>query len=177
MQAGVVECSGERVRLSHPLLASVLYEQAPSEQRRDVHRALAGVVSDIEERARHRARAAAGPDATVAAELDAAAEQAAARGATAGAAELCELAAELTPDDPALARQRRLRAARFHRLAGDGARAVTLLERLLAETSPGLERSDVLFELAMSGAWGLELARHGCSTDDHRAAQPGPHRS
>ena len=69
-------------------------------------------------------------------------------------AELCELAAELTPDDAALARQRRLRAARFHRLAGDGARAVTLLERLLAETSPGLERSDVLFELAMSGARG-----------------------
>ena len=154
VQAGVVEFSGGRVRLSHPLLASVLYEHASSEQRRDVHRALAGVVGDIEERARHRARAAADPDATVAAELDAAADQAAARGATAGAAELCELAAELTPDDPALARQRRLRAARFHRFAGDGARAVILLERLLAETSPGLERSDVLWELAMSGVRG-----------------------
>ena len=102
------------------LLASICYEQAPVWKRRAVHQALAGAVSDIEERARHRALAADGPDTAVAAELDDAAERAAARGATASAAELYELAAGLTPDDPALARSRRLRAATSYRLSGDG---------------------------------------------------------
>ncbi len=99
-------------------------------------RALAGAVADLEERARHLALAAEGPDAAVASELEAAAEQAAARGATAAAAELCELAAELTPDDPGLARQRRLRAANFHRLAGDPERAAAILEQLLRRFLP-----------------------------------------
>ena len=89
-----------------------------------------------------------GPDAVAASYLDAAAEQAAARGATAAAAELSELAADLTPGDPALERQRRLRSAKFHRLAGESARAVLLLEQILTEVPEGLERSDVLFELA-----------------------------
>ena len=59
------------------------------------------------------------PTRRIASELETAAEHAAARGAPAAAAELCELAAELTPDDPALARQRRVRAATYHRLAGE----------------------------------------------------------
>jgi hypothetical protein len=139
-----------RVRFAHPLLASICYEGAPIWRRRAVHRALAAVVEDLEERARHLALAAEGPEAGVASEVDAAAEQAAARGATAAAAELLELAAQLTPDDPAVARQRRLRAAGFHRLAGDVARAQTMLEELLEEVSPGTERADVLFELAMA---------------------------
>ena len=82
---------------SHPLLASICYEQAPIWKRRAVHRALASAVSDVEERARHLALAAEGPDAVAASYLDAAADHAAARGATATAAELCELAATLTP--------------------------------------------------------------------------------
>ena len=137
-----------RVRFAHPLLASICYGRAPVWKRRTGHRALAAAVTDIEERARHLALAAEGPDGTVAEELDAAAQQAAARGSTAVAAELYELAAQLTPDDPALARQRRFRAAGFHRLAGDVARAQTMLEQLLGEVSPGAERADVLFELA-----------------------------
>ena len=66
-----------------------------------MHRALASAVTDVEERARHLALAAEGPDAAIASELDAAAEHAVARGAPTAAAELCELAAELTPADPA----------------------------------------------------------------------------
>ena len=139
-----------RVRFAHPLLASICYERAPVWKRRAVHRALAGAVTDIEERARHLALAAEGPDAAVASELDAAAEQATARGATAAAAELLELAAQLTSGNAAAARQRRVRAAGFHRLAGDLARAETLLEQLLREVSPGTERADILFELAMA---------------------------
>ena len=118
--------------------------------RRSVHETLAGAVMDLEERARHLALAAEGPDAAVASELDAAAERAAARGAVVAAAELFELGAELTPADPILARQRRLRAAHFHRLAGNVERAVAILEELLTEAFSGVDRADVLFELVLT---------------------------
>ena len=111
VREGVVELDDSRVRFSHPLQASICYEQAPLWKRRAMHRSLAWAVTDLEERARHLARAAEGPDAAVASELEAAAEMAAARGAPAAGAELCELAAELTPADPTLARKRRMRAA------------------------------------------------------------------
>jgi DNA-binding CsgD family transcriptional regulator len=145
---GVVELDDARLRFAHPLLASICYEQAPIWKRRAIHGALARAVTDVEERARHMALSVDGPDAVAASYLDAAAEQAVARGATAAAAELSELAADLTPGDPAVERQRRLRSAMFHRLAGDGGQAVRLLERTLTEVPEGLERSDVLFELA-----------------------------
>jgi DNA-binding CsgD family transcriptional regulator len=144
----IVELDDSHVRFAHPLLASICYEQAPIWKRRAAHKALAGVVGDLEERARHLALAAEGPTASVASELDAAAEQAAGRGATAAAAELFELAAQLTADDPSRARRRRIRAAGFHRLAGDLSRAQSMLEDLLGEVSGGPERADVLFELA-----------------------------
>jgi DNA-binding CsgD family transcriptional regulator len=147
---GVVELDDSRVRFSHPLHGSVCYERAPLWKRRAVHRALAAVVTDVEERARHLALAADGPDAAVAFELEAAAEHAAARGASTSGAELCELAAELTPDDPVLARRRRLRAATFHRQAGDRERAAASLVQLLVEVPSGVERADVLFELALA---------------------------
>jgi DNA-binding CsgD family transcriptional regulator len=151
MREGVVELDGSRLRFGHPLLASVCYERAPLAKRRGVHRALADVVDDVEERARHLARATDGADPAVAAELRAAAEHAAARGATAAAAELCELAAELTPAVSAAERGRRLlEAAEFHRLAGDGDRAVALLERLLPFAGPGTERADVLYGLIVT---------------------------
>jgi ATP/maltotriose-dependent transcriptional regulator MalT len=146
---GVVELDDSNVRFEHPLLASICYEQAPVWKRRAVHRALAGAVTDVEEKARHLALAVEGPDAVAASYLEAACEQAAARGATAAAAELCELAAELTPDDPALTRRRSLQAATFHRLAGDTGRAATLLEQLLGQVPSGVERADLLFDLAM----------------------------
>ena len=89
VREGVVALDDGRLRFVHPLLASICYEQAPLAKRRAVHRALAGSVSEVEERARHLALAADGPDAVVASGLEAAAELAAARGATAAAAELC----------------------------------------------------------------------------------------
>jgi DNA-binding NarL/FixJ family response regulator len=146
----IVELDDSRVRFVHPLLASICYARAPIWKRRAVHRALAGVVGDLEERARHLALAAAGPDAAVAQELDAAAEHAAARGGTAAAAELFELAAQLTADEPELARRRRVRAAVMCRLAGERERPQAMLEQVLAEVSPGAERAEVLFELAVT---------------------------
>ena len=147
---GVVELDDSRIRFSHPLLASICYEQAPLWKRRAVHRVLAASIGDVEERARHLALATEGPDAAVASELDSAGEQAAARGATAGAAELAELACQLTPDDPPSARRRRLRGAHFHRLAGDGEQASAILEQLRAEVPKGAERADVLLALALA---------------------------
>ena len=150
---GVIELDDTRVRFSHPLHASVCYQQAPLWKRRAVHRALAAAVTDVEERARHLALAVEGPDAAVAAELDAAARHATARGATAAGAELFELAAALDPGDAAASRHRRLQAAERHRLAGDGERAAAILEQLLTETPSGVQRADVLFELAQTFPW------------------------
>jgi DNA-binding CsgD family transcriptional regulator len=174
----IVELDDSRVRFLHPLLASICYERAPIWKRRAVHAALAAVVGDLEERARHLALAAEGPDAGVAAELDSAAEQAAARGAPAAAAELSELATQLTSDDPALSRRRQRRAAEFYRLAGDPARAQTMLEQLLADVSAGAERADVLLELAFvrmgnipAQLAAIEQAEGEVQGDDARSAR------
>src|SRR5581483_11885667 len=50
--AAVVEIEGDRVRFVHPLLAEAAYEQASQARRREVHRRLAGLVDDPEERGR-----------------------------------------------------------------------------------------------------------------------------
>src|SRR5215207_1936984 len=178
-RAGVLELEGSRVRFAHPLLASVCYQSAPLWRRRAVHRLLANAVAEPEERARHLALAAEGPDVDVAAALDAAAERAAARGAPAAAGELCELAADATPPgSEAEGRGRRLRAATFHRLSGDRDRAAAILERLLAEAPPGSERADVLFALAEGRRGDLgsiigrcEEALAEAGEDDRRRAQ------
>jgi DNA-binding CsgD family transcriptional regulator len=149
VKEGVITLDRSQIRFVHPLLASICYEEAPIWKRRAVHQALATAVAESEESARHRALAATGPDAGVADELAEAAEQAAGRGATASAAQLSEYAAELTPDDPRLARARLLRAAELHRLAGDFDRAEALLDQLLEHVPAGVERADVLFQLAL----------------------------
>jgi DNA-binding CsgD family transcriptional regulator len=149
---GVFVPEGSRVRFGHPLFASVCHDQAPIWRRQDVHRALAAVVADPEERARHLALAAGGPDESVASELDAAAEHAAARGAPAAAAGLAELAADRTPPGSEdQRRRRRSSAAWFQRLAGDLERACAILEELLVEVPDGPERSDVLYAMATTG--------------------------
>jgi DNA-binding CsgD family transcriptional regulator len=165
------------VRFAHPLLASICYEQAKPWKRRAVHAALARTVTDLEERARHMALSVEGPDAEAASQLDAAAEQAAARGATAAAAELSELAAQLTPDDPAQAHRRLIRSASLYRLAGERTRAVTMLDELLGEVA-GVERADVLLELARTHRADqpatialLDDALAEARADDVRAAQ------
>ncbi len=174
----VVELDEAAVRFTHPLLGSICYGRAPLWKRRAVHGALAGAVSDIEERARHMALAVAGPDRAAASHLETASDQAAARGAPGAAAELAELAAELTVDDPALARTRRFRAACLHRNAGDVEQAVTMLEELLREAPAGLERADILFELAVSQARGPRASIELCDAalahavgDDTRSAR------
>jgi len=176
-RTGVVELDSERVRFAHPLLASACYEDATPWRRREAHARLAAVADDQEERARHLALAAEGPDAAVAAALDAAAPYALGRGAPAAAAELNEIAAALTPpDDPSARRRRRLAAAEAHRLAGDRDRARAILDELLAEAPPGEQHADVLFALARVRRADLPTLARWCERaladagNDHRRA-------
>jgi len=79
VSAGVIELEDSRVRFSHPLLAAVCYGEVPIRKRRAAHRRLAEAVSDAEERSRHLALAANGPDGSVVDALAGAAELAAGR--------------------------------------------------------------------------------------------------
>ena len=68
LEAHVIELEGDRIRFSHPLLASGVYSEAGSAERRALHRRLAELLPDLEERARHLALGAEGPDEEVAAD-------------------------------------------------------------------------------------------------------------
>jgi DNA-binding CsgD family transcriptional regulator len=162
IREGVIELDAARVLFTHPLLASICYQEAPIWRRRAAHRALTDVVPNREERARHLALAADGPSETVALELDVAAASASKRGSTSAAAELCELAA-MSSAEAVKGRERRLRAAAFHRLAGDPGRAAQLLEELLGESPEGVERADALFELAVNSCMDRRLVDDLCS--------------
>ena len=141
-KAGVIEESGGRIRSAHPLLATVAYSESPAEARRDIHRRLAAVVVDQEERARHLALAAEGPDEGVAAELEDAARRAAGRGAPDAAAQLSELARELTPSEHAEARiHRTVHAGQYAFEAADMGRAATLLEEAVEAAPTAMTRS------------------------------------
>jgi DNA-binding CsgD family transcriptional regulator len=136
--AHVIQIEGDRIRFAHPLLASVLYAGLDEAERRTLHRRLAELVPDAEERARHLALAADGPDEHVAAILEDTAEEAGSRGASEAAADLWEQARRLTPlDEPDAAHSRTVAAARYRFLAGDTVRARALLEEALPSTRGG----------------------------------------
>jgi AAA ATPase-like protein len=97
VEAGVIELCDGQIGFAHPLLASAAYGGLEATARRSMHRRLAAIVGEAEERARHLALAAEGPDESVAAALDEAARGARARGAPEAAADLGEQALRLTP--------------------------------------------------------------------------------
>jgi DNA-binding CsgD family transcriptional regulator len=109
--------NSERVRFAHPLFASVHYEQAPLAERRRMHARLSVLVEDLEQKARHLALATPGVDERIASQLDLAATSAAARGGPRAAAELCDLAARLSPGSAERAK-RVLGSAEYHQRAG-----------------------------------------------------------
>ena len=148
--AEIVTVAGGRVRFTHPLLAAAAYSAAGPAERRDVHAALATRVRDPEERARHLALAAVGPNPEVAAALDGAAQLARARGAPGEAAELLEEARLLTPPgSDALALRRAVDAASHHFEAGDARRARVLLDEAVSKLPAGVERARALIVLAL----------------------------
>jgi DNA-binding CsgD family transcriptional regulator len=159
--ANIVVLEHGSVRFEHPLLASAAYAAADPGKRRDVHRRLGELTPDPEERARHLALAATGPDEDVAAALDEGAARARARGAPASAAELSEQASLLTPPEQAAdARRRAADAGYYHFESGDSRRARAMLEEVSSELPAGPERAAVL----------IRLARVRSYSDDLRAA-------
>jgi DNA-binding CsgD family transcriptional regulator len=145
VDAAVVVVEGDDVRFAHPILGSTFYSLASPDRRRVVHRAIAEVIEDLEERAIHLALSATGPDPEVAAALEEAAGRARSRGAQESAAELLELARRLTPAPLAADNRRRgTLAAQYHFEAGNSGRARTLLERIVKEAPPGPERAEAL---------------------------------
>lgn len=145
---GIVRLADEHVRFAHPLFADAAYAQLDPARRREVHRRLADVVDDPEERARHLALAADGPDEAVASALESAARGAVARGAPESASELHELAARLTPKRSPDSDRRVIAAAEQRLTAGDATGARTLLEALVGELPLGERRARALLLLA-----------------------------
>ena len=144
-RAGIVSIDHRRIQFAHPLLASALYGQTGAEERRSLHRRLAEVVTEPEERARHAALSAIEPDTTIARELEQAAMLARSRGAPSAAADLLDLAVALTPPAEGDARAARLVAgAGFRFDAGDLVGAQANLEKALAGPLEGGPRTRAL---------------------------------
>jgi DNA-binding CsgD family transcriptional regulator len=131
---------GMGLRFRHPLVRSAIYQLADLEQRQAAHAALADLlVAQPDRRAWHLAAASIGPDEGVAAQLEAAAENARRRGAITVSVAAFERAAQLTPE-PARCSRRLLRAAELALESGQPVSA----RRLLDEADPlGLEPSDL----------------------------------
>ena len=155
VDANVVVVVGDRIAFTHPLLASAAYLMAPLSRRRELHRRLASLVNEPEERARHLALVANAPDEDVAQVLEMGARQAFERGAPSAAADLSAVARRLTPADaPGGARRRSLAEAEYALQAGDPERVREVLEDVLAMSPPGSARAEALSYLGryyMSG--------------------------
>jgi DNA-binding CsgD family transcriptional regulator/tetratricopeptide (TPR) repeat protein len=141
---GIVGIEGNRVRFAHPLLARGLYTDSRPSRRRKVHRALAQVEALPEVKARHLALATTNEDPATLEALDAAAEAARARGASAAAAELVDLAIGLGGDTPL----RRIHSSRYHFHAGNQRHARALLEPIVRALQPGPLRATAVGLLA-----------------------------
>jgi DNA-binding CsgD family transcriptional regulator len=133
VKAGIAEEDHGELRFAHPLFAEAAVSLLSEDERRALHATIAQETGDPEQRARHRALAAAAPNAEVAEALAEAARAAAHRGAFVSAAELWELAARLTPEAGDERPRRAVEAGIAHVIAGDAEAGRALLE-------PNLER-------------------------------------
>jgi DNA-binding CsgD family transcriptional regulator len=134
------------VAFSHPLMRTAAYWGATPGDRRRAHAALADATDPSArpaERALHRSRAAAGPDETVARDLEAAADRARLRGGCANEFELLRNAARLSVD-PARRAGRMLAAAEAGLVAGDLAAAADLAEQAGTELREPMAQARVL---------------------------------
>ena len=153
-EAGLVRVEVDgRIEFVHPLFASAVYSAASAARLREAHRAAADLARDPEERARHLALAAPGPDAGVVQELQAAARHARMRGSPDSAAELTRLALRLLPaNDPARLELQIELAEQLH-LASDFPAAKALLEELRTTLPPGDLRARALLTLVEIEYW------------------------
>ncbi|WP_072805932.1 AAA family ATPase [Rhodococcoides yunnanense] len=118
-RSGLVTVDGRRVQFVHPLARAAAYSDCTVDERRSAHVDFARTLSfDPPCRAWHRAAAADGPDESVAAELENAAELSQRRGGYFEVARALERAAESSPGELDAAR-RYARAAHAAYMAGD----------------------------------------------------------
>lgn len=106
-ESGLVAVAEGHVTLRHPLVRSAVYSAAPSGQRRQVHAALASVLTggqDADRRAWHRASSVVEPDESVVADLVEAAERSGRRGGHEASSAAWVRAAELSSDSTQRAR-------------------------------------------------------------------------
>jgi DNA-binding CsgD family transcriptional regulator len=149
LRAGVIEVRGEVIRFAHPLYGSAVCAAVLPDRRRALHRRLADVVTDDEERASHLSLATSSPDAAVAETLERAAGLARSRGGWGAAADLLERSHELTPPHRRDDASRRAIAAAQHQLhAGDRPRSRELIEAALQGPLPGSLHAEALRLLA-----------------------------
>jgi len=147
-RAGLAHVAGVEVRFEHPLFAAVAYDGLVGSERTLLHTRLAEVVDGPEERARHLAMGADGPDADVAAVLDDACQRALARGALHAAVDACRLALRATPVGDPREPGRRLTLGHLQFRAGEPDRARRELEAVAFSDADSHSRSRALYELA-----------------------------
>ena len=153
-EAGLVRVEGDgRIEFVHPLFASAVYSAAPAARIREAHGAVAALARDPEERARHLALAAPGPDAGVVQELQAAARHARMRGSPDSAAELTRLALRLLPENAPARLELQLELAEQLHLASDFPGARALLDELRRTLQPGDLRARALLTLVEIDYW------------------------
>jgi DNA-binding CsgD family transcriptional regulator len=185
IDSGLLEPRGDGVAFAHPLMRSVVVDEAPHVDRRSVHQRLADVVPSTEQRARHLALGATQPDETVADEVEAAARAAGVRGASVAAAQLAELAVRLTPFPRIASRHcRSVLAAECHMQASHPGLARQLLAGVIEEMSPGPDRarlrrqqaSYLSYEGDLAAALGQWDAALGEAGEDDVALRAAIHR-
>ncbi|MDP9188184.1 MAG: hypothetical protein M3O25_02925 [Actinomycetota bacterium] len=166
----MIELECDRIQFTHPLLASGIYGAAGSDARRALHRRLAELLPDPEERAHHLALGAESPDPDVAKALEEAAHRAHARGALTAAAELSEQALRLTPvGSEQWLHRRTIRAAGYAMETGESDRARELLEDARDAAPPGPRRAEILYWLGTVEEYHGNRRR---AVDLHRGSHP-----
>src|SRR5256714_8721884 len=175
-ETDVIDAGQREVRFTHPLLAAGVLDLSPADRLREIHRRLAAILDDSEERARHLALSTDPPDAAIAAALEESARGTDARGHRIVSAELYEAAARFTPKNHAEDRARRVlatAAALFD--AGDANAAAAQIEALL-RTAAARQRVDAQLLLgrilADVGRWdeAMRLWAEGLEAADDPAA-------
>lgn len=144
-RAGVLRANPRTGRLEfrHPLIRSAVIDRSTSQERRQVHRALAeSFAADPQRRAWHLGQAAVGPDAEIAAALESLSQQMIRHGDSRRATAAMLRAAELSATDPERAR-RTARAAYLGSLItgelADTARLLLAARRAEPGDTPSLE--------------------------------------
>ena len=148
-RAALIDRAEGHIRFAHPLYASAVVSAASRDERLAMHRRLADVVDDPEERARHLALGSDDPDEEVATALESAAARAAQRGAPDAGGELLELAIRTTlPSDALGAARRRVELVELTLRAGETDEAKRLVAMVLDSVSEGPLRARALEQRA-----------------------------